>query len=87
MVEAHFGLLQRSDSPRIVIVSSIIGKLQHVSNEWAKGVLSDTENLTEAKVDEVVNVFLEDFKNGCAVMLAYVVSKAALNAYTRILAK
>ncbi|KAF8026604.1 hypothetical protein BT93_F3174 [Corymbia citriodora subsp. variegata] len=87
MVEAHIGLLQRSDSPRIVNVSSIIGKLQYVSNEWAKGVLSDAENLTEAKVDEVVNAFLEDLKNGSAVMPAYVMSKAALNAYTRILAK
>ncbi|KAI6702470.1 hypothetical protein NL676_011606 [Syzygium grande] len=88
MVEAHISLLQRSDSPRIVNVSSVIGKLEYVSSEWAKGVLSDIENLTEEKVDEVVNVFLEDFKNGSsAVTPAYNMSKAALNAYTRILAK
>ncbi|KAF7847590.1 hypothetical protein BT93_L2809 [Corymbia citriodora subsp. variegata] len=88
MVEAHIGLLQRSDSPRIVNVSSVIGKLQHVSSEWAKGVLSDIENLTEGKVDEVLNVYLEDFKNGSsAATPAYIMSKAALNAYTRILAR
>ncbi|XP_048141620.1 (+)-neomenthol dehydrogenase-like [Rhodamnia argentea] len=87
MVEAHIGLLQRSDSPRIVNVSSVIGKLQYLSSEWAKGVLSDIENLTPEKVDEVVNVFLEDFKTGSsAATPAYVMSKAALNAYTRILA-
>ncbi|XP_030540955.1 (+)-neomenthol dehydrogenase-like [Rhodamnia argentea] len=88
MVDAHISLLQKSDSPRIVNVSSIIGKLQYVSNEWAKGVLSDNENLTEDKVDEVVNVYLENFKNSSsAVPPPYIISKAALNAYTRILAK
>ncbi|XP_048141619.1 (+)-neomenthol dehydrogenase-like [Rhodamnia argentea] len=88
MVEAHIGLLQRSNSPRIVNVSSIVGKHQYVSDEWAKGVLSDIENLTEDKVDEVVNVYLENFKNSSsAVTPAYIISKAAINAYTRILAK
>lgn len=65
-----------------------------MSNEWARGVLSDAENLTEEKVDGVLKAFLEDFKNGSleakgwpTVLAAYLVSKAAMNAYTRILAK
>jgi hypothetical protein len=35
---------------------------QHIPNEWAKGVLSDAENLTEERVDEVLSEFLNDFK-------------------------
>lgn len=68
--------------------------LQKVPNEWAKGILCDVDNLTEDKVEEVINEFLKDFKEGSVhaknwpnFMSAYVVSKAALNAYTRILAK
>lgn len=94
MIEAHIDLLQLSNSPRIVNVSSSMGELQRLSNEWARGVLSDAENLTEEKVDGVVKAFLEDFKNGSleakgwpAVLAAYIVSKAVMNAYTRILAK
>ncbi|KAL5565590.1 hypothetical protein UlMin_028754 [Ulmus minor] len=87
-------LLQLSDSPRIVNVSSSIGKLQHTPNDWAKGVFSDVESLTEEKIDEVLREFLRDFKEGSlesknwpAFMSAYTISKAAMNAYTRILAK
>jgi (+)-neomenthol dehydrogenase len=94
MVEALIDLLQLSDSPRIVNVSSSMGKLEKVSNEWAKGVFSDAGNLTEEKVDEVVKVFLKDFKDGSyaskgwpEMMPAYTISKAAMNAYTRVLAK
>ncbi|RVW75257.1 (+)-neomenthol dehydrogenase [Vitis vinifera] len=52
MIEAFIPLLQLSDSPRIVNVSSSMGKLQNIKNEWAKAVLSDAENLTEERVDE-----------------------------------
>ncbi|KAK3434842.1 hypothetical protein EUGRSUZ_D02259 [Eucalyptus grandis] len=38
MVEAHISLLQRSDSPRIVNVSSIIGKLQTRARSRIKAV-------------------------------------------------
>ncbi|KAI3463594.1 hypothetical protein Pfo_020257 [Paulownia fortunei] len=65
-----------------------------LSNEWAKGVLSNEESLTEEKVDEVVQEFLKNFKEGSleanhwpAHLPAYKVSKAALNAYTRFTAK
>lgn len=67
---------------------------QHLPNEWAKGILNDEQNLTEAIVDEVLTEYLKDFKEGSIQekgwplnMSAYVVSKAAMNAYTRILAK
>ncbi|KAI3434356.1 uncharacterized protein J3R85_006623 [Psidium guajava] len=60
---------------------------------WAKNVLSDAECLTEDKVDEILKEFLKDFRQGSlgtkgwpASHSAYIVSKAALNAYTRILA-
>lgn len=91
MVEALLPLLQLSQSPRIVNVSSILGKLEFTPNTWAKGILSDVDNLTEEKVDEVLNEYLKDFKAGAHEAkgwpLAYTISKASLNAYTRILAK
>jgi len=94
MVEALVPLLHLSNSPRIVNVSSFWGKLQNIPNEWAKGVFGDAENLTEERVDEVLCEFLKDFKEGSletkcwpSFLPAYKVSKAALNAYTRIVAK
>ncbi|GLT60680.1 hypothetical protein SLA2020_334360 [Shorea laevis] len=94
MCETFIPLLQLSDSPRIVNVSSSMGKLQNLSNEWAKSILSDAENLTEERVDDVLNKYLKDFKEGSleaqgwpAFVSAYTLSKAAMNAYTRILAK
>ena len=57
-------------------------------------MLNDPETLTEEKVDEVLNKFLKDFKEGSIGSVgskgwpvAYIVSKAAMNAFTRILAK
>ncbi|KAJ4846154.1 (+)-neomenthol dehydrogenase [Turnera subulata] len=94
MVEAFVPLLQLSDSPRIVNVSSTGGLLKNVRNEWAKGLLDDVGSLTEGRVDQVVNEFLKDFKEGStrakgwpSHISAYVISKASMNAYTRILAK
>ncbi|BFG21924.1 hypothetical protein CerSpe_081980, partial [Prunus speciosa] len=86
-------LLQLSDSPRIVNVSSGVSKLTNFPNAWAKEVLSDAESLTEDRIDAVVSGFLEDFKQGSLhskswppIFPPYSVSKAAVNAYTRILA-
>jgi len=91
MCEEFIPLLQLSNSPRIVNVSSSMGLLKNVTNEWAKGVLSDADNITEEKIDEVLNEYLKDFKEGSKGwsfnMSAYILSKAAMNAYTRILAK
>ncbi|KAK1558701.1 hypothetical protein Q3G72_005587 [Acer saccharum] len=93
MIEAHISLLQLSDSARIVNVSSSAGLLQNVENEYAKAVLNDVENLTEEKIDELLNKFMKDFKEGSlekqgwrTYLSAYTVSKASLNAYTRLLA-
>ena len=56
--------------------------------------MSNEESLTEEKVDEVVQTFLKNFKEGSLQANdwptqggAYKVSKAALNAYTRIISK
>ncbi|KAL2460717.1 (+)-neomenthol dehydrogenase [Abeliophyllum distichum] len=94
MAEALIPLLQLSDSPRIVNVSSSTGKLKLVSNERAKEILSDANLLTEERVDAVLNEFLTDFRAGLledkgwpSILAAYTLSKAAMNAYTRILAK
>ncbi|CAG7905225.1 unnamed protein product [Brassica rapa] len=94
MCEALIPLLELSDSPRIINVSSFMGQLKNLLNEWAKGILSDAENLTEERIDEVIDKLLNEFKDGVIktkdwskVMAAYVVSKASLNGYTRILAK
>ncbi|MCL7050027.1 hypothetical protein MKW94_022506 [Papaver nudicaule] len=94
VTKALIPLLQLSGSPRIVNVSSSIGELKNVSNEKALKILSDGDGLKEKSVDEIVNMFLKDFKedllesNGWPANLpAYTISKACLNAYTRILAK
>ncbi|KAK0580335.1 hypothetical protein LWI29_000793 [Acer saccharum] len=94
MIEAHIPLLQLSDSPRIVNVSSLSGLLKNVENEYAKAMLNDVENLTEEKIDELLSKFMKDFKEGSlekegwrTYLSAYTISKAALNAYTRLLAK
>lgn len=91
--EAFLPLLQLSDSPVIVNVSSAAGLLKYISNEWARSVLDDTENLTEELIDEVLKEFLKDFKQGSlenkgwpTYLCAYKLSKAAVNSYTRLLA-
>ncbi|KAI3903505.1 hypothetical protein MKW98_032159 [Papaver atlanticum] len=87
-------LLQLFDSPRIVNVSSGAGKLKYISNEKALEMLSDGDGLTEERMDEIVNMFLMDFKEDSLetkgwplYMPAYKISKVCLNAYTRILAR
>ncbi|XP_030540954.1 (+)-neomenthol dehydrogenase-like isoform X3 [Rhodamnia argentea] len=92
--EALVPFLQLSNSPRIVNVSSFMGKLENIRNGWANGVLSDAGSLTEEQIDEVLNQFLRDFKEGSLhakgwpmFLSANAISKAALNAFTRILAR
>lgn len=92
--EAFLPLLKLSNSPKIVNVSSQAALLQNIPNEWAKRVFDDIENLTEERIDKVVKEFIKDFKEGSLenkgwpiIMSAYIVSKAAMNSYTRILAK
>ncbi|CAI8607224.1 unnamed protein product [Vicia faba] len=68
---------------------------QSIPYGWAKSIFSDADNLTEEKVDKVLKKFLNDFKEGSLdgdngwpkTLSAYIISKAAINAYTRIVAK
>jgi (+)-neomenthol dehydrogenase len=67
---------------------------QRVSNEWAKGIFSDVDNLTEERINEVLKEFMKDYEEGSLVRKcwpryfpAYTVAKASMNAYTRIIAK
>ncbi|KAL2335929.1 hypothetical protein Fmac_010375 [Flemingia macrophylla] len=93
--ESLMPLLQLSDSPRIVNVASSLGQLESFpKGSWASGVFSDVDNLSEEKVDEVLSKFLIDFQQGTLeskgwpkYLGAYICSKAAMIAYTRILAK
>ncbi|KAI3888840.1 hypothetical protein MKX03_002372 [Papaver bracteatum] len=94
VTKALIPLLQLSNSPRIVNVSSLAGQLKNVCNEEALGILSDGDGLKEESVDKTVSMFLEDFKDDLldikgwpAYLPAYTLSKASLNAYTRILAR
>ncbi|XP_047952915.1 (-)-isopiperitenone reductase-like [Salvia hispanica] len=94
VTEAFIPLLQLSASPTIVNVSSMFGHLRLLRNERAKAVLSNEVGLTEESVDAVVREFLKDFKEGRLEEskwpshgAAYKVSKAALNGYTKVLAK
>ncbi|TYI62289.1 hypothetical protein E1A91_D10G234000v1 [Gossypium mustelinum] len=83
--EALIPLLQLSDLPRIVNLSSSVVMLE------LKGVLTGVT--TEEKLNDLITEYLKDFKEGLhgskgwpAFISAYTVSKVALNAYTRILA-
>ncbi|KAM5574677.1 hypothetical protein ABKV19_013896 [Rosa sericea] len=94
VTEALLPLLKLSDSPRLVIVSSRVAKLSDFPDGWPKDVLSNAETLTEQRIDAVLSQLLEDLKQGLVetkgwpqTFSTYSVSKAALNAYTRILAK
>ncbi|XP_015056752.1 short-chain dehydrogenase/reductase 2b-like isoform X2 [Solanum pennellii] len=94
VTEALLPLLQNSPSARIVNVSSLRSELKRVPNEERRKELGDVENLTEDKLDKILQNFLHDLKqdalevNGWQMMLpAYSISKVSLNAYTRILAR
>ncbi|XP_056174290.1 salutaridine reductase-like [Syzygium oleosum] len=87
-------LLQQSNAAKVVNVSSSLGQLKYIPGENIKEELNDIDNLTEEKVDGLVVRFLKDKKEDTVetggwpiILSAYIVSKAALNAYTRVLAK
>ncbi|KAM1019439.1 hypothetical protein ACFX13_041525 [Malus domestica] len=52
--EALIPLLQLSNSPRIVNISSSMGKISLIPIDWAKEVFSDAKSLTEERIDEVL---------------------------------
>jgi len=83
-----------SSGARIINVSSHLGMLERFKNAAFVQQLSDIGNLSEEKIDALVQQLLEDSNSGYLAsrgwpknMSAYGVSKAALNAYTRVLAK
>lgn len=94
VTEALLPFLQLSNSATIVNVSSVYGLLMHIPNEKVKLELNNVERLTEERLNELLQCFLNDFKedkvqaNGWPIRVsAYKLSKAAVNAYTRILAR
>ncbi|KAJ4746877.1 hypothetical protein LUZ62_081282 [Rhynchospora pubera] len=94
MCEAFIPLLQLSESPRIVNISSYFGKLQFIPGENIRNEIGNINTITEVRLEELLGTFLEDFKaerlkeSGWPDMSsAYAVSKVAVCAYTRILAK
>ncbi|XP_022728727.1 salutaridine reductase-like [Durio zibethinus] len=100
VTETLLPLLQLSSSgARIVNVSSLRSELKlqilrRIPSESIRNELGDIENLTEEKLNGILKRFLMDFivntleANGWSIMLpAYSISKAVLNAYTRILAR
>ncbi|KAE8768568.1 Short-chain dehydrogenase/reductase 2 [Hordeum vulgare] len=94
VTEALLNLLQSSSDGRIVNVSSDFGLLRWISNEEVRQDLNDIDNLTEERLAELLDKFLRDFEageleaNGWPTgFSAYRVAKAAMNAYTRLLAR
>ena len=67
---------------------------QFVSNERVRKELNDVDELSVERLDDIVNEYLKDVKEeklhdkGWPTQTcAYTISKAAMNAYTRIMAK
>ncbi|XP_066322183.1 salutaridine reductase-like [Miscanthus floridulus] len=96
VTEAHLPLLHLSSHGRIVNISSSFGLLRFFSGEELKNELNNIDNLSEERLDELSELFLKDFKNGQLEPYgwpteggyrAYKVSKALINAYSRIIAK
>eukprot|EP01018_Ginkgo_biloba_P017786 Gb_41226 [translate_table: standard] len=87
-----------SAGARIVNVSSRLGRLNgrrnKLDSELLRKQLEDEEHLTEAFIDTVVQSFLEQVKEGTwasggwpQIFTDYSVSKLAVNAYSRLLAR
>ncbi|KAL5990820.1 hypothetical protein ACLOJK_011725 [Asimina triloba] len=95
LTEALLPLFRRSESmSRILNISSRLGLLNKVQNPRVREVLSDEEGVSEEMIDGVVERFLEEVRNGSwggggwpKVWTDYAVSKLALNAYSRLLAR
>ncbi|KAK7319804.1 hypothetical protein RJT34_04530 [Clitoria ternatea] len=95
LIQALLPLFRSSSSSitRILNVSSRLGTLNKVRNAGIRGVL-EREELSEEDIEGVVGKFLRDVKNGTwkrqgwpSYWTEYAVSKLALNAYSRVLAK
>ncbi|XP_008661480.1 (+)-neomenthol dehydrogenase isoform X1 [Zea mays] len=85
---------QSSATSRILNISSQLGLLNKVGDPSLKALLLDEERLTEAGIEAMVSRFLAQVKDGTwgeqgwpKVWTDYSVSKLALNAYSRLLAR
>ncbi|KAF7006653.1 hypothetical protein CFC21_021678 [Triticum aestivum] len=95
VTEALLPLLKLSTSgARIVNASSLASELKRMPNEKLRKDLSNIDIWDKARIEAVLNTFMDDLKNGrleeagWPVMLpAYSVSKMVINLYTRILAR
>ncbi|KAF0894302.1 hypothetical protein E2562_038274 [Oryza meyeriana var. granulata] len=94
VTETLLPLLQSSSDGRIVNVASTFGLLRFFRNEELKQELNDADSLTEEMLDELLDMFMRDFEAGAVLgrgwpteFSAYKVAKAAMNAYSRILAR
>eukprot|EP01018_Ginkgo_biloba_P026602 Gb_41453 [translate_table: standard] len=79
---------------RIINVSSTFGALKEVKNSTLRQKLSEVETLTEEFVDDFVGRYVKDVESGNVEnkgwpekFAAYKLSKVALNAYSRVLAR
>ncbi|ESQ44115.1 hypothetical protein EUTSA_v10006128mg [Eutrema salsugineum] len=94
LTEALLPLFRRSVSvSRILNISSRLGALNKLRNPNVRQTL-ENEDLTDEQIDETVTQFLEDVSSGTwekqgwpANWSDYAVSKMALNAYSRVLAR
>ncbi|VAH34245.1 unnamed protein product [Triticum turgidum subsp. durum] len=95
VTEALLPLLRSSSDGRIVNVSSNFGLLSvSIIRRSLKQELNGVDRLAEERLDELLAEFLRDFESGGAEargwpaeFSAYKVAKAAMNAYSRILAR
>ncbi|KAK9288057.1 hypothetical protein L1049_016503 [Liquidambar formosana] len=94
LIEALLPMFRRSASvSRILNISSRLGSINKVRNPKIKQILQN-DKLSEEHIDGVVSMFLENVKSGTwmnqgwpEIWTDYAVSKVALNAYSRLLAK
>lgn len=99
MTESMLPLMKPSSaSARILNVSSRLGRLNgrrnKIGDELLRNQLEDDEHLTEALIDTTVQSFMEQIREGTwvsggwpQIFTDYSVSKLAVNAYTRFLAR
>ncbi|TMW84130.1 hypothetical protein EJD97_025731 [Solanum chilense] len=99
MTKAMIPLMRSSPyGARIVSVTSRLGRLHgkknRITNASLRQQLEDVDSLTEEVIDNVMKIFLEQVKDGTwesggwpQVFTDYSVSKVAVNAYTRLMAR
>uniref|UniRef100_A0ACD5WNH0 Uncharacterized protein n=1 Tax=Avena sativa TaxID=4498 RepID=A0ACD5WNH0_AVESA len=95
VTEALLPLLKLSTSgARIVNASSLASELKRMPNEKLRNDLSNIEIWDEARIEALLNTFMEDVKEGRleeagwpTMLPAYSMSKMVINLYTRILAR